>query len=312
MVPRAAMLAAVALLSSGCVAWRGAPPGDAAPTLDSTPFFAQQELQCGPAALATVLVATGISTTPGALRDRVYLPARRGTLQVELLSATRQLERVPYRVAPTLASIAAELRAGHAVLVLQNLLLRSLPRWHYAVVIGIDAQGVLLRSGTHRELRMSHRAFMRSWRYAGNWGFVALRPGELPGDADAQRWLEAHAALEQAGKSAAAAAGYAAGTQRWPADARLWLGLGNVRYAAGDLPAATAAYRRATEVQPQFAAAWNNLAQVLGEQQCRSAALQALERGRAVADAALLPAFDETERTLPAAGDARCGITSQE
>jgi tetratricopeptide (TPR) repeat protein len=135
---------------------------------------------------------------------------------------------------------------------------------------------------------------------------VALRPGELPGDADAQRWLESHAALEQAGRGEEAATGYLAATRHWPDDARFWLGLGNVRYVGRDLPAATAAFRRATELQPLFAPAWNNLAQVLGEQQCRSAALRALESGRAAADVALLPAFEATRRELPDSDGAAC------
>ena len=306
MILRAATLVAATLLLQACVTPRVVGPGGFAPTLESTPFFPQQDLQCGPAALAAVLVPTGIATTPEALVPRVYLPSRRGSLQVEMLSATRQLGRVPYRVAPTLDSLVAELRAGHAVLVLQNLLLRSLPRWHYAVVIGVDARGVLLRSGTQRERRMSHKAFMRSWGLADHWGFVALRPGELPGDADAQRWLKSHAALEQAGRGVEAAAGYQAATRHWPEDARFWLGLGNVRYIGRDLPAATAAFRRATELQPMFAPAWNNLAQVLAEQQCRGAALRALERGLAVADVALLPALETTRRELPDNDGAAC------
>src|SRR5690606_15890104 len=59
--------------------------------LDNVPFFAQDEYQCGPAALATVLVADGVEVTPEELVDQVYVPARQGSLQIEMLAAPRRM-----------------------------------------------------------------------------------------------------------------------------------------------------------------------------------------------------------------------------
>ena len=59
--------------------------------LESTPFFPQSDYQCGPAALATVLAADGVDVTADQLVSEVYLPGRRGSLQVELIAATRAL-----------------------------------------------------------------------------------------------------------------------------------------------------------------------------------------------------------------------------
>ena len=70
---------------------------------------------------------------------QIYLPERKGSLQPEIIAAVRRYDRVPYRIEPALPALLAELRAGRPVLILQNLGLRSLPRWHYAVVIGYSA-----------------------------------------------------------------------------------------------------------------------------------------------------------------------------
>jgi len=51
--------------------------------LKAVPFFPQAEYQCGPAALATLLVSSGVSTTPEALVPQVYLPARKGSLRLK-------------------------------------------------------------------------------------------------------------------------------------------------------------------------------------------------------------------------------------
>ena len=74
-------------------------PAGTAVRLSSVPFFAQSEFQCGPAALAGVLGAAGVATDPATLSPQVYLPAREGSLQLELVAATRRAGRLPYVLA---------------------------------------------------------------------------------------------------------------------------------------------------------------------------------------------------------------------
>ena len=269
--------------------------------LADVPFHPQALHQCGPAALATVLGASGLPADPIALAARVYVPGRRGSFQAELIAATRSAGRIPYLVDGSLAALAAEIAADRPVLVLQNLAFPGLPRWHYAVVIGIDAHAVTLRSGSRRTLRMSHRAFLRTWQFAGRWGFVALRPGEWPARPEPRRWLATLSDMEQLGHAEAAAAGYEAAVQRWPLQPLPWFALGNARYRAGDRGGARDAWERATSLDPAFAAGWNNLAQVLGELGCSGFARAAIDRGLAVADAVQRGALEATARDLPPA-----------
>src|SRR5687767_12923769 len=69
-----------------------------APLLLDVPFHPQTDHDCGPAALATVLGASGVAITPEALIPQVYLPGRKGSLQLELVGASRRAGRIPYRV----------------------------------------------------------------------------------------------------------------------------------------------------------------------------------------------------------------------
>ncbi len=248
-----------------------------------------------------MLGASGLPADPLKLAAQVYVPARRGSFQTELIAATRSAGRIPYLVDGSLAALAAEIAAGRPVLVLQNLALPRLPRWHYAVVIGVDTERVTLRSGARPALRMSHRAFQRTWNDAGRWGFVAVRPGEWPAQPDPRRWLATLSDLEQVGHATLAAEGYAAAVQRWPSQHLPWFALGNARYRAGDRSGARAAWERATALDPSFAAGWNNLAQVLGELGCGAAARAAIGQGLAVADDARRGALEATARGLPAA-----------
>lgn len=243
------------------------------------PFHAQTEYQCGPAALAGVLGASGAPATPESLAPQVYLPGRHGSLQVELLGATRRAGRIPYLLAKTPHALFAELQAGRPVLVLQNLLTRSVPKWHYAVVVGADARRnrVLLNSGEKRALDMAAPKFMRTWDWGGRWAMLALKPGELPASDDPAGYLTAVADFEAVAGAAPAKPAYEAARRRWPTEPRVYLALGNQAYAAGDRRRAAGLFREGLARAPGDPVLSNNYASTMGELGCRAQALHALD-----------------------------------
>ena len=254
-------------------------PGYPPVLLASVPFYPQREYQCGPAALAGVLGAAGVATSPAALAPQVYLPGRQGSLQQELLAATRRAGRVPYLIPADPAVLFTQLHSGRPVLVLQNLRTHHFPVWHYAVLVGFDpgANEVQLNSGTEQGLVMAAPAFLRTWDWAGRWALVALRPGELPTHAQPSAFIEAVAAFEQVAGGNAAAPAWRAALHRWPGEPAPYLALGNLAYARGDLPLALDHYRRGLGASPGNPALGNNLASVLGELGCARTAAALLE-----------------------------------
>lgn len=257
--------------------------------LTDVPFFPQTENQCGPAALATLLAASGLVLTPEELTPRVYLPEREGSLQAELVAATRHYGRVPYLLRPNLKDLLTEVAAGTPVLVLQNLGLSFLPQWHYAVVVGYDAstESLLLRSGTEKRQRLSLRRFESSWSRAQGWALVAVSPEQIPVTADSNAWLRAASAFEELKQPTRAAAAYSAATRRWPEQSLVWQTLANARYTLRDLPGSEIALRRSLELSAS-AAAHNNLAHVLLERGCFKAAAVEIQRAEAMPDAKAL------------------------
>jgi len=269
--------------------------------LNTVPFFAQEEYQCGPAALAMALNAAGIAATPDALTEQVYIPARKGSLQVEMLASARRHGLVAYELAPELKDVLAEVAAGNAVIVLQNLGLWAFhPYWHYAVVIGYDLekQQVLLHSGTKARRAMAIGLFEFLWIDGRRWAMVALAPGRLPASAREASYATAVAALEQAGRIAEAHRAYEALLERWPANLVGLMGLGNTAYALGRTAEAETAFRSATAAQPLEAAAFNNLAQTLADQGKLEAALEAARKAVSLGGATLPAATATLEQIL--------------
>jgi tetratricopeptide (TPR) repeat protein len=266
----------VALLLSACVSApqsaalrRQAAPELLEPALlTQVPFFPQDAYQCGPAALATMLVASQVAVTPEQLVPLVYVPERKGSFQVEMMAAARSHGRLAYRLAPSLTALFTEVSAGNPVLVLQNLGLAVYPRWHFAVVKGFDLERrkVLLNSGTYENYETSLATFERTWARAEHWGMLTLAPGTLPATAEPTAYFTALAALEETHPEAAIELAYESGLQAWPQDRDLLMGYGNVLYEGEDAVGAAEQFGKVKALYPDYAPAWNNLAQVLWEQ----------------------------------------------
>ncbi len=272
----AACCAIIASGLAGCVS-RGALVAPSLPSeaprsveLADTPFFPQRKLQCGPASLATALGASHVPVTPDELEPLVYLPQRKGSLQVEMQAAPRKFSRLSYPLGMNLSDVLAELEAGRPVLVLHNYGLPILPRWHYAVVIGYDAEhdSVLLRSGITKRQVLSAGNFMRAWDNGGRWSMVILSPGELPASPDRARYLEAAAAFEHVAQPGESKRVFDAAVRRWPDEPIALIGRGTANYRTHDLRGAADDYAAALKIDPAQNGARNNLAMTLLELGC--------------------------------------------
>ncbi len=245
-------------------------------SLNFVPFYPQEDYQCGPAALATVLQASSVAVTPDELVSRVYVPARQGSLQIEMLAAARAYGRASYQLAPALEDVLHEVREGRPVLVMQNLGLSWYPQWHYAVVIGydLDNKELILRSGTIKDYRLSVKVFERTWARSEHWAFVVLKPGEMPVNAEELPYFESVAAFERVQPGESAQEFYRNGLQRWPESINLAMGLGNSYYSAARFEEAAQVYTGLLRHNPDYAVAHNNLAQVFLEQGEQERALE--------------------------------------
>jgi predicted double-glycine peptidase len=293
-------------LASGCTSWlpQTAALSDKLPEgvpkvieLTAVPFFPQSDYQCGPAALATVLSAAGVKVTPEELVPQVYLPERKGSLQVEMLAAARRHGLVSYQLAPSFADLLREVAAGTPVIVLQNLGIGE--AWHYAVAIGYDYDSgkLILRSGTTERQELPFTMHEMVWKRSGYWAMVAVPPDRIPVTANETRWLAAIAALERAGNPVNARTAYTSFLKRWPDNVNAAVGLANVHYALGALAEAERVLRDAARRDPDSVIVLNNLAQTLSDQGRNQEALPIIERA-AAAGGPFAAAVEQTRETI--------------
>ncbi|MGA7750320.1 MAG: PA2778 family cysteine peptidase [Gallionella sp.] len=260
--------------------------------LADVPYFAQEAFQCGPASLAMSLNAAGIAVTPETLKPELYLPDRHGSLQVEMLAATRRQGAVAYQLAPELNDVLREIAAGTPVVVLQNLGFGWYPVWHYSVAIGYDLDNaeIILRSGPEQRQILPMTTFEYTWARSGYWAMVTLPPGKIPETAEENSFIASVSAFEKINGPELAQKAYLAALNRWPGNLAAQIGVGNTAYRLHDLARAETAFRQAAHDHPDSGAAFNNLAQTLADQaryeEALAAAHQAVSLGGAFAQIA--------------------------
>ncbi|UAW99512.1 PA2778 family cysteine peptidase [Halopseudomonas nanhaiensis] len=242
--------------------------------LIDVPFHAQDEFQCGPAALAMVFNHHLIPAEPDDLTTRVYIPAREGSLQIEMVAAAREQNLLAYPLKGNIEALLTELAAGNPVLVMQNLRFGWYPQWHYAVAIGYDLNRdvLILHSGLEQAKHQSLTVFARTWDRADRWARVMLRPTQLPATAEPLAYLKAAADLEQTGRLDPAEQAYRTALSEWPDPPTARFGLGNVLWAKGEREDAVGEFRVLTEEHPEFMPGWNNLIEGLKQLGYRSEA----------------------------------------
>lgn len=263
--------------------------------LRTVPFHAQEEYHCGPAALAMALNAAGVDATAESLVEQVYIPARKGSLQIEMLVAARRHGLVAYPLEPSLTDALREIAAGTPVVALENYGFRIWPKWHYSVLVGYDLEkGELIRrSGLKPRQVIPLPVFEYGWKTDGHWAMIAVPPDRLPATASESRYGNAVIALEKSGQVKNAHVAYGTLLKRWPDSLVGLMGRGNTAYALKDLATAESSFREASRAHPESPSAFNNLAHVLAERGKLDEAIAAAERAVALGGH-LLPSAQAT------------------
>jgi len=249
--------------------------------LGEVPFFPQRDYQCGPAALATTLAYSGVKVTPDDLVDQVYLPARQGSLQIEMLAAPRRYGIVSYPLAPRFDDLLREVAAGNPVIVLQDNGVGPISNWHYAVVAGFDypAGELLLRSGETQRLAIPFTILEYTWKKGRYWAMVTLPPDRIPATATESGYLKAILAMARVvGNANAVTTAFRTFLNRWPENITASIALANMHYERGAIKEAEAVLRHAEVRHPDSVLVLNNLAQTVSDQGRNDEALAIIER----------------------------------
>lgn len=282
-----ACLLAGFLLLTGCTATpqseqlrAESPTGvSATAAIDNVPFYAQQQYYCGPTTLSEVFTFYGQPASAEDIAPKIFIPERDGSLQLEMVSATRQYGFLPYAERGTLAQLIRLVDDGIPVIVFQNLSIQLLPQWHYAVVIGYDlnAGTVTLHTGVTPEHTMSFELFEKTWSRGNYWYMAPLPPEKSSRALDSFTYTSAAYDMLKVGKTDAALDFLISATRQWPQQWLAYFLLAN-HYLEDQPEQAIYWFDKGFHAGQHQGAYMNNFAHVLAQQGCTEQASKVIEQ----------------------------------
>lgn len=227
---------------------------------NSAPFIQQDAGHCGPATLTMAIQSTGTPADLQEITEQVYSPGAKGSLQTDIISSARRQGMMAVQI-NGLQALLQEIEAGHSVIIFENLGIKWIPQWHYALVTGYDLQRKVLtmHSGPNPNQKIDIAEFELAWKQGDYWGLVILKPGQLAASGDELAHLQAAASLEQINKLPEAQLAYLSILSKWPRSLIAHIGMGNIYYKLEDYNTAVDFLRIATMIDPESKAAIHNL-----------------------------------------------------
>lgn len=244
--------------------------------IKQVPFYPQQQYFCGPTTLSEVATFYGLSKSPDDIARDTFIPGRKGTLQIDMVAATRKLGLVAYaQQHSTLSQLFGLVAENIPVIVLQNNGVSWLPQWHYAVVIGYDLHNeeVLLHTGVTPYHRLNFSTFERTWQRGGYWYLAMLPPDKASEKLERFLYTKASQELLDTGRGEAGVVALQTAVAQWPDYWLPYFLLGN-HYFSGQPLIAAEWFQRGYPVAKNQSAYLNNYAFLLNELGCKERAIK--------------------------------------
>ncbi|MFP4314829.1 MAG: C39 family peptidase [Desulfovibrionales bacterium] len=174
----AILLLLTLVLGAGCAAkpatqdssW----PRDRA-EISGIPLFPQEAYQCGPAALATVLVHFGDVVTPEEIAGEVFSSHRRGSLSLDLVLYARTRGFSAQWFKGEIADLTESVLAGEPLIVMVDNGVLGVSTFHFLVLTGYGPEGVVVHDGGPEKSVIPWSRFIRSWERTDSWT-LRIRP----------------------------------------------------------------------------------------------------------------------------------------
>ena len=144
-------------------------------SIDNVPFFPQEDYQCGPAALASVLNYWGVAVAPQEVARAIYSESARGTLNIDMVlyAQSRGLEAFQY--SGGWDDLRKRIDAGYPLIVLVDYGFSVVQVNHFMVVIGYNEGNVVANSGRNERKVIPYHDFMKAWEKTKFWTLLVNR-----------------------------------------------------------------------------------------------------------------------------------------
>jgi len=169
-------LAALICLT-GC-ATTTVPLAEDAKFIEKVPFFEQDDFQCGPAALATIINYwhrknnTKEQLSVDSIIGAIYNMKVKGVLTLDLELYARELGFKSLQYSGTIEELKGNIDANVPIIILVDYGRGFFQQNHYIIVKGYTRDGIILNSGGRENLVIRNESLLKIWKKTSFWMLV--------------------------------------------------------------------------------------------------------------------------------------------
>jgi predicted double-glycine peptidase len=164
------------LLISSCVTVQEIPQTHDMHLISDVPFFPQEDYQCGPASLASVLTYWGIHNTPDEIGRQIFSTSARGTLTIDMMFYAQERGLFAEQFKGSMGAVRNSVDSGHPLIVLVDYGISLFQMNHFMVVTGYSNRGVIVHSGRFQNKFLPEKDFLAAWKKTDYWSLLIKKP----------------------------------------------------------------------------------------------------------------------------------------
>jgi len=164
------------LLVSSCMTAQQIPQTHDMHVISDVPFFPQEDYQCGPASLASILTFWNIHTEPDEIGREIFSKSARGTLTIDMMLYAQKQGLHVQQFKGGIDALRNYVDSGYPLIVLVDYGISLFQMNHFMVVIGYTNDGVIVHSGKTPKKFLHEKDFLSSWKKTDYWTLLIKKP----------------------------------------------------------------------------------------------------------------------------------------
>jgi ABC-type bacteriocin/lantibiotic exporter with double-glycine peptidase domain len=133
------------------------------------PFYPQEDYQCGPASLASVLNFWNVHADPEEIGREIFSKSARGTLTIDMMLYAQRKGLHVEQFKGSMEAVRSSVESGHPLIVLVDYGKTIFQMNHFMVVTGYTSEGVIVHSGRIQNKFLNESEFMSTWKKTDYW-----------------------------------------------------------------------------------------------------------------------------------------------
>lgn len=144
--------------------------------IPDVPFYPQEEYQCGPASLASVLNYWDANVSPDEVAEEIFSTSARGTLTIDMILYAQKKGFYAEQFRGSMEKVRESLNSGYPLIVLVDYGFSVIEVNHFMVLNGYAEGGVIAHVGKTPNAFLQEKDFLTAWKKTGYWTLLIRKP----------------------------------------------------------------------------------------------------------------------------------------